>query len=148
MPHPADFIDAHHRHWADAELLFDHDRWANADHLYGFSAECGLKAVMQGCGMRVDPTTGIPDEPRHRKHVQKIWPIFRSFVETREDSEYLDRLPPGEPFADWSHTTATRTAATAAGPTLRRIGAPPARFARSSRRRGRMVCYEGLRLVR
>ena len=103
MPHPADFIDAHHRHWADAELLFDHDRWANADHLYGFSAECGLKAVMQGCGMRVDPTTGIPDEPRHRKHVQKIWPIFRSFVETREDSEYLDRLPAGEPFADWSH---------------------------------------------
>ena len=41
MPHPADFVDAHHRHRADAELLFEHHRWANADRLYGFSAECG-----------------------------------------------------------------------------------------------------------
>ena len=59
MPHPADFVDAHHRHWADAELLFDHDRWGK--------------------------------------------PIFQSFIDTLEDSEYLDRLPPGEPFGDWSH---------------------------------------------
>ena len=103
MPHPANFVDAHRRHWTDAELLFDHERWANADHLYGFSAECGLKAVMQACGMPVDRTTGTPVDPQHRKHVQEIWPIFRSFVDTREHSEYLDRLPPGEPFADWSH---------------------------------------------
>ena len=104
MPHPADFVDAHRRHWTDAELLFHHDRWANADHLYGFSAECGLKAVMQACEMlQVDQITGTPVDPRHRKHAQEIWPIFQSFVETLEDSEYLDRLPPGEPFADWSH---------------------------------------------
>ncbi len=53
MPHPADFLDAHHRHRADAELLFEHDRWANADRLYGFSAECSLKAVMTTLGMPV-----------------------------------------------------------------------------------------------
>ncbi|MDE0002871.1 MAG: hypothetical protein OXQ29_09265 [Rhodospirillaceae bacterium] len=41
MPHPADFLDAHRRHWCDAELLFNDSRWANADQMYGFSAECG-----------------------------------------------------------------------------------------------------------
>ena len=101
MPHPADFIDAHHRHRADAELLFGRGRWANADQLYGFSAECGLKAVMKACGMPVDPTTGTP-VARYRKHLPEIWSIFQSFVETLENAEYLDRLPPGEPFADWS----------------------------------------------
>ena len=51
MPLPADFKDAHSRHWVDAELLFGKSRWANADHLYGFSVECGLKAVMAKLGM-------------------------------------------------------------------------------------------------
>lgn len=102
MPHPADFIDAHHRHRADAELLFESDRWANADQLYGFSAECGLKAVMQACGMPVDSATGMPTR-EYREHLPKIWPIFQNFVEAREYAQYLDQLVPGEPFADWSH---------------------------------------------
>ena len=63
MPHPADFLDAHRRHWCDAELLFNDSRWANADQMYGFSAECGLKAVMKGLGMQVDPV-GIPVDER------------------------------------------------------------------------------------
>ena len=53
--------------------------------------------------MPVDAETGVPSDPRHRKHVQEFWPIFQSFVSNREDAQYLDRLPPGEPFADWSH---------------------------------------------
>ena len=103
MPHPADFIDAHRRHWADAELLFDHDRRANADQLYGFSAECGLKAVMKRCGMLVEAETGAPSDPRYLKHVQELWPTFQSFCTDREYTQYLDQLPPGDPFADWSH---------------------------------------------
>lgn len=30
-----DFLDAHQRHWSDAEPLFEAARWAGADHLYG-----------------------------------------------------------------------------------------------------------------
>ena len=56
MTHPADYSDAHRRHWEDAELLFTNARWANADQSYGFSAECGLKAMMQSRGMPVRPT--------------------------------------------------------------------------------------------
>lgn len=40
---PSDFLNAHHRHWTDAELLYSQDRRANADHLYGLSAECGVR---------------------------------------------------------------------------------------------------------
>ena len=68
VTYETDFVDAHHRHWEDAELLFDHCRWGNADQLYGFSAECGLKAVMRSSGMPVD-NEGTP-ENRYRKHVE------------------------------------------------------------------------------
>ena len=53
---------------ADFQLLFGDSRWANADQMYGFSAECGLKAVMKKLGMQVDVTTGTPAQDAHRKH--------------------------------------------------------------------------------
>ena len=100
MPHPVDFVDAHRRHWGDAELLFDHDRWANADQLYGFSAECGLKAVMRTLGM-------------HRRHeryagtgASRAW--AEALVDLREvrgrpgGARLLRSLPVGVPFSDWS----------------------------------------------
>ena len=102
MPHPSDFTDAHCRHLDDAELLFDRKRWANADQLYGFSAECGLKAVMTSLGMPVD-ATGTPTERGHRQHVQRIWPEFECFVTGKKGASFLGRLPRAEPFADWSH---------------------------------------------
>ena len=102
MTYQADFADAHHRHWEDAELLFGNERWANADQLYGFSVECGLKAVMRTLGMSVD-TEGTPDEKKYRKHVRELWPIFQDFADGRGGVRYLRLLPGGEPFDDWSH---------------------------------------------
>lgn len=101
MPRPADFVDAHRRHWDDAELLLGNERWANADQLYGFSAECGLKAVMQAMGMPVD-AAGTPSE-RYRKHVRELWPEFRSFAAGPGGARYSSRLPKDNPFTDWSH---------------------------------------------
>ena len=98
-PHPADFFDAHRRHWEDAEILFGRDRRENADQLYRLSAECGLKAVMKTLGMRVD-TTGTPDARKHLVHVQKLWPIFETFAGDRDGARYLSPLPSGRPFAD------------------------------------------------
>ncbi len=101
--HPANFTDAHRRHWADAELLFAHARWANADQLYGYSAECGLKLVMEALGMVVDDA-GVPAEQPHRVHVQELWPEFVAFAGARREGvRYLDLLPPDAPFRDWSH---------------------------------------------
>ena len=102
MAHPADFVDAHRRHWEDAELLFDDARWASADQMYGFSAECGLKAVMKALGMPVD-ATGTPEERKHRQHVQDLWPVFRTFARGHGGARHLHRLPKDDPFGDWSH---------------------------------------------
>ena len=102
MPHPADFLDAHRRHWQDAELLFECSRWANADQLYGFSAECGLKAVMVFLGMDTDDT-GAPASSQYRRHVHDLWPLFRTFVTQAGGTRFIGMLPAGAPFADWSH---------------------------------------------
>ena len=88
----ADFADAHRRHWKDAELLFEHERWANADHLYGFSAECGLKAIML-------KTLGVRIDRGYRKHVDQLWPKYCALIETRGQTRYL---VDGCPFSDWS----------------------------------------------
>lgn len=103
MVYPADFPNAHVRHWRDAELLFRSGRWANADQLYGFSAECGLKAVMVASGMPVDPETGKPTRSRHRKHIHELWGTFRSFVQGRPTGGLLHHLPEPNPFTAWSH---------------------------------------------
>lgn len=101
MKYPADFADAHRRHLEDAEMLFGHARWANADQLYGFSVECGLKAVMCLLRMPVDDE-GTPRKSKHRKHVGALWSEFVTFATDRDGAQYLALLPDGEPFADWS----------------------------------------------
>ena len=95
-PNGADFADAHLRHWTDAELLYGRERWPNADHLYGLSAECGLKAVMRRLGMPAETPS------RYRKHVRELWRKFKNFARGRDGSRYLQLLPGGQPFADWS----------------------------------------------
>ena len=98
--HPADFFDSHRRHWEDAEMLYSHRCWSNADQFYGFSAECGLKAVMNMLGMRFPG--GNPPQ-KYQEHVKKLWPLFKTFARGRNGARYLSMLPRGEPFGDWSH---------------------------------------------
>lgn len=98
---PADFLDPHTRHFEDADRLFREQRWANADHLYGLSAECGLKAVMQKLGMRTDPM-GKPLDKSHRKHIDVLWNAFLSFALQRHAIAYARLLPNANPFSDWA----------------------------------------------
>ena len=101
MTLPADFAGAHRRHWGDAEFLFTSNRLGNADHLYGLSAECGLKAVMERLGMPTDPAGAPPKE--YRIHVQELWPQFEAFASRHGGMRYLEELPTDAPFEDWSH---------------------------------------------
>ena len=94
MAFPQDFSNAHRRHWKDAELLFTEGRLANADHLYGLSAECGLKAMLEVEGQSVVPP--------YRSHVDELWDEFRTFANGRKGAMYLSKLPPGNPFSDWT----------------------------------------------
>lgn len=101
MALPVDFADAHRRHWEDAELLFGHGRLGNADQLYGFSAECGLKAVMVALGMALDPS-GRPPR-KYARHVHDLWPLFGKFASGHGGGRYAKQLAGQNPFADWSH---------------------------------------------
>lgn len=98
--HRADFYDSHNRHLADAELLFSNGRLSNADQLYAFVAECGLKRFLMAMGLNVDPATGSP-KGKYRTHVDKLWPLFRTYTNGRNGSWFFSRVPATNPFANW-----------------------------------------------
>jgi hypothetical protein len=93
-----DFYNAYQRHWKDAEYLYNDTRLANADQLYGYSAECGLKCLMQNFGMHLDPTTGIPPT-KDKVHINKIWDRYETYREGIGTQEYM--LPQANPFDNW-----------------------------------------------
>lgn len=96
----SDFLDAHNRHWDDAEILFSAGRYANADHLYGISAECGLKSLMVKFGMEVNEA-GTPIHHKDRQHIDKIWARFESCRSGKAiGPEY--GLPMKNPFQNWN----------------------------------------------
>ncbi len=95
-----DFLDAHERHWQDAELLWRAQRLANADHLYGMAAECGLKWLMLQFGMPFDETRGMPTERADQRHVDGIWQRFDSYRHGRQNAVGY-ALPEDNPFKDW-----------------------------------------------
>ncbi|MBF0336645.1 MAG: SAM-dependent methyltransferase [Nitrospirae bacterium] len=98
---PLDYRDAAQRHYEDAEYLLADARLANADHLFGFSAECALKAVMLSLGMQFKQNK-IPVEEKYRVHINNLWDEFRDFANNRNGAHYVSMLPGGSnPFATW-----------------------------------------------
>ncbi|MFT8711011.1 MAG: SAM-dependent methyltransferase [Acetobacter sp.] len=96
----ADFLDAHERHWSDAEHLFQAQRWANADHLYGMAAECGLKLLMIALGMAYDEMHNRPTKHEDRVHANKVWLRYESYRSGNVSAIGL-ALSAQNPFADW-----------------------------------------------
>ncbi len=96
----ADFLDAHERHWDDAERLLHTQRWANADHLYGMAAECGVKRLMLAFGMPFDPTKDWPANKQDRTHANGIWARFESYRSGHaQGAGYV--LSASNPFSNW-----------------------------------------------
>ena len=94
-----DFLEAGERHWEDAKLLEEHHRWPNADQLYGFAAECWLKAVMRALGMALRED-GAPRSRHHRVHIDRLWDEFVTFVHGYGAEELAARLG-SNVFFDW-----------------------------------------------
>ncbi|MFC4487917.1 SAM-dependent methyltransferase [Tepidiphilus baoligensis] len=96
----ADFLDAHERHWDDAERLYQAGRWANADHLYGLAAECGLKRLMLAFGMPFDTAKDRPSNSVDRVHADGIWARFEAYrCGHYQGAGYA--LPAVNAFGDW-----------------------------------------------
>ena len=97
-----DFGSASRRHWKDAVLLKESRSLANADQLFGLSAECALKAVMVACGA---PTLASGDLGlrEHWVHMPNLWGEYHALVQGRTRQRYLAPLDVAgdEPFAEW-----------------------------------------------
>lgn len=96
----ADFLDSHERHLTDADFLHNNSLWANADHLYGIAAECGLKRIMQVFEMTLNPVTGSPQQRADWVHADGIWARFESYRSGHHHGAGY-ALPTPSPFGDW-----------------------------------------------
>lgn len=97
------------RHFNDALLLEESTRLANAGQLYGFCAECGIKALLISLGYPTD-TKGSPvkkpisGEPHIRKHINQLLEIkseIDTYASGRNGAKYLALIPNLDSFSDW-----------------------------------------------
>jgi hypothetical protein len=100
---PTDYLDAMRRHWDDAELLWNQapKRFANADHLYGLVAECGLKALLlKLVNGYFDHNRGRPSNRADLVHADGIWSRYINYSQGGAAARYA--LPTNNnPFGQW-----------------------------------------------
>jgi hypothetical protein len=100
---PTNFLDAMERHFQDAEYLWRRrpKRLANADHLYGLAAECGLKALMSKfVNNFFDHIAGKPVKKADQAHANKIWLRYQHYCQGYLAIHYSLPLC-SNPFACW-----------------------------------------------
>ena len=93
MPVPEDFSNAASRYWLDANFLHNDSRLATADHLFGVSAECALKAVMVSL-------SGAKLLRRYKVHLPYIWDEFIAYMPSSGTNAYASFLA-ANPFTSW-----------------------------------------------
>lgn len=110
---PVAYELAARRHMTDAEFLFSDSRLANAGQLYGFVAECGLKALLIACGISPDDQGGIPR--KHPTKPKKLHPMhshapvlmgninasFHLIPDGVQAARYMAIIPNHEKFDSW-----------------------------------------------
>jgi hypothetical protein len=97
-----DFHAASRRHFEAAEMLDGNTAAADAAHLYGLSAECGIKSVLLGTG--VAQAAGDGDFPRGplRDHIGGLSQAMASISAGRVFPAYLAMIQPDiASFSSW-----------------------------------------------
>lgn len=97
---PRNFVDAMKRHWHDAEVLCGQvpKRLANADHLYGLAAECGLKALMEKADQPLDLDNSDIHRNKYMRHINATWSHYEDF---RNGKLATYALSSSNPFNNW-----------------------------------------------
>jgi len=102
-----DFKAAAKRHFAGAEvLLASQSHTASAGQLYGFTAECGLKALLVAHGLPTEPDGDIRKRPAtgYREHMPKLSQAITNltvFPDGRAATRYISMLTNLADFDDW-----------------------------------------------
>jgi hypothetical protein len=104
---PVDFAGSARRHFNDAKLLEAGGRLPNAGHLYGYVAECGLKALLTWHGHPTDAEGSPVAKSGYRVHVdqlliKKTFTTLQLFVASRSGAKYLAMIPSINAFSDWN----------------------------------------------
>lgn len=106
---PTNYPESAKRHLQDAEYFWvsgDAARLPNASQLFGFSAECALKAVLIGLGVPTNPAHGGVANRKRFGHLPDLWQQFAAYAGGSLGAKYLAALQPTagtvEPFANWS----------------------------------------------
>jgi hypothetical protein len=101
----ADFLEASSRHFIDAEHLYGLNRAPNAGQLYGFCAECGVKALLIAFGLATDPDgdlAGTSATLPYKKHMNALIASLTVFpAHDRTYFRYLSMMPDLVAFTDW-----------------------------------------------
>ncbi len=113
-PQTVNYEQAARRHLTDAETLFNQGRMPNAGQLYGFAAECGLKAMLLACGVAPDTDGGIPaihpTKPKKGHPLRQHMPILTDRIANHgqlipdglQATMYMSLMPNLGQFDDWS----------------------------------------------
>ena len=92
------YANAALRHWHDAKLLEEENRMENADHLYGFAAECAIKKIL--VVLPAFSTTGIL-ERTYNEHVNILWARVNCQSLQKSYPALSALLKSTNPFSDW-----------------------------------------------
>lgn len=101
------FLEAARRHYSDAEFLYTHQRQANSGQLFGFAAECGLKALLVQHGLPIEANGDIQRKPAtgFREHLPKLAGLMNNLdtiPDGRKATRYVAMLPNLTRFSDWN----------------------------------------------
>lgn len=102
------FHGAAMRHHSDAMFLQSDRRDANAGQLYGFVAECGIKALLVACGLSVEADGDIKKGEKGKNfktHVDALAAqinMIHGFLEGRAMAGYMAHIPDIANFCDWN----------------------------------------------
>ena len=104
MPKFVNYLETCRRHYADAQLLEHEGRVPNAGHLYGVSAECGIKALLVSLGHPTDANGNMDKSAKLREHINVLYSLtaqLQIYVSGRGGGRYLAMIPSLGHFADW-----------------------------------------------
>lgn len=104
-PKPVDFFASAKRHFDDAELLRTNSRMPNSGQLYGFCAECGIKALFMWHRHAEDTTGSPPYKSALRNHINALPAKFNEINLTlsgRTAAKYTSMLTKISHFGDWN----------------------------------------------
>lgn len=86
------------RHWRDAELLERENRVENADHHYGFAAECAIKKVL--IAFPAFSASGALNSA-YKQHINLLWDKVMHQSLQKSYPQLLALLKAANAFADW-----------------------------------------------